>query len=274
MRPVDRVARLEADDGPPAALVELRARVGGRQPVVEEVVVRRERDRLERAGDAAIARLVERLHARVLEVLGLVHGLRLLRAVALEDLGDAEDRERLAPLGRRERHGARTAETVRAVLVDRQRHGDRPREAVLQVHRLEDRVVVGLPLEPGEGRQRPTASISRSASSRSETTSVGRFRASSRRVSAAAPSARSCTRVPPCGSIVGMVPSFRSSWSVERAYVAVAVRGRGITRAAVGSTQDTGCPAAQPFRGRSGSMAVPTRGPRCSPSFPTTRSRR
>ena len=77
--------------------------------------------------------------------------MRLLRPVPLEDLGDPKDRERLAPLGGDERHRVGAAEPVGAVLVDRQRDGDRPGQAVLEVHRLEDRVVVGLALEPREG---------------------------------------------------------------------------------------------------------------------------
>ena len=80
--------------------------------------------------------------------------MRLLRPVALEDLGDPKDRERLASLGGDERHRVGAAEPVGAVLVDGKGDGDRPGQPVLEVHRLEDRVVVGLALEPREGRER------------------------------------------------------------------------------------------------------------------------
>jgi hypothetical protein len=97
---------------------------------------------------------VERLDAGVLEVLGPEDRRRLLGSVALEDLADPKDRERLAPLGRDQRHRLGTTQPVSTVLVDRQRDRDRPRQAVLEVHRLEHRVVVGLAREPGERRER------------------------------------------------------------------------------------------------------------------------
>jgi hypothetical protein len=43
---------------------------------------------------------------------------------------------------------------VDIVVADTQHDRDRPRESVAQVHRLEDRAVVGLGLEPGKGAER------------------------------------------------------------------------------------------------------------------------
>jgi hypothetical protein len=148
---VDRVPRLEADHRSPSAPVELGARLGGRQSVRHEVVVGGQRDDFEGARDTAVAGVVERLHARVLEVLGPEDGRRLLRAVALEDLADPKNGERVASFGWDERDRVGAAEPMGAVLIDGQGDGDRPRQAALEVHRLEHRVIVGLALEPGEG---------------------------------------------------------------------------------------------------------------------------
>jgi hypothetical protein len=151
---VDRVPRLEAHHRAPPAAFELGPRLSGRLPVLDEVVVRRQRDDLEGAGDAAVAGLAECLHPGVLEVLGPEDGRRLLRAVPLEDLADPQDGEGLFTFGGDERNGVGAAQPVGAVLVDGEGHGDRPGKSVLEVHRLEHRVVVGLTLEAGERRER------------------------------------------------------------------------------------------------------------------------
>jgi hypothetical protein len=154
VRAVDRVARLEADDRLPAAARELRARLRGREPVLDEVVVRRELDHPDGPRQAVVAGVVERPHPGVLEVLGAEHRLRLGRSVALVRLGELEQRERRRTVCRGQRDRLRAADPLHVVLVRRQRDRDRPRQAVREVHRVEDRSVLALAHEARERRQR------------------------------------------------------------------------------------------------------------------------
>ena len=112
-----------------------------------------EPDRADRPGQAEVAGLVQGFHTGVLEVLGPEDAERLLLAVAFVDLGDLDDGEGLAVLLGEERDGLGAADPLHLLLVERQRDRDRPCEPVLEVHRLQDRVVVTLALEADERRQ-------------------------------------------------------------------------------------------------------------------------
>jgi hypothetical protein len=152
---VDRVPRLEADHGSPASLCERGPRLSGREPVREEVVVLGQAERANRACEAEVARLVERRHARVLELLGPIDTERLLLTIALEDLGDVDDRDRVAPLPRQKGHRVPGADPLHIVVGEGQRDRDRPGQAAGQVHRLQDGEVVGLADEPRQRGQGP-----------------------------------------------------------------------------------------------------------------------
>jgi hypothetical protein len=114
-----------------------------------------QREGANRAGEAEVARVVERLHAGVLEVLGRVDAERLLLAVALEDLGDVEDGDRVAPLPRQQGDRTPRADPLHVVVGEGQRDRDRPCQAARQVHRLQDGEVVGLADEPRQRGQGP-----------------------------------------------------------------------------------------------------------------------
>ena len=118
-----------------------------------EVVVDGERERAHRSRQAEVARFLERSHARVLEVLGPEHRERLFLTIALEDLGQVDDRERRRALGRKERHRGPRADALHVFVGERQRHRDRPGEPVREMHRVQDGQVVGLAHEPRERRQ-------------------------------------------------------------------------------------------------------------------------
>ena len=131
--------------------------------------------------------------AGVLLLVGSVDRTGLLRLVALEDLLDVAGRR----ADRRPRpEAARSASAPprrwASSSVERQRHGDRPRQPAREVHRLQDRAVVLSPLKPVSGDSAPTAIISRSDNSRSLTTIFGRLAASAVR---AAPASAPATQV-------------------------------------------------------------------------------
>src|SRR5207248_2848801 len=146
--------RLETDHAPPAALAELLPRLRRREPVGEEVVVPREVDHADRSREAVVARLVERLHARMLPIGRAEDTVRLSLSVAPERLLDGDDRERLSALGPDERNLVGAADALQVLLRERERDGDRPRQPAGEMHALEDRAVVLLSLEPGERRER------------------------------------------------------------------------------------------------------------------------
>ena len=112
-------------------------------------------ERAYRPGEAEVAGVVERLHPGVLEILGPEHAECLLLAVALEHLGDVDDRDRVRTLGGEQRDRAPGADPLHVVIGQRERDRDRPRQPVRQVHRLQDGDVVVLPHEPRQRGQRP-----------------------------------------------------------------------------------------------------------------------
>ena len=206
MRPVDRVARLEADDGAPPALAEGLAGLGGREAVVREVGVVGEREHFERTRDARVSRFEQGLHPRMLEVIRPVDRESLLGLVPLEALRDAEHRDGRCVGARGERDRGGTADPVGVGVRHAQDDGDRPGQPVRQMHRLEHRVVVGFGLEPSERAE--------GASSRSLIATLGTLAASLLRASASEPVTSRFTSVPPCGAMgatsFDMDPLFRT----------------------------------------------------------------
>ena len=106
VRAVDRVARLEADDGAPAALLELGARLRGRQAVLREVIVRRHFEYAERAAEEHVALRVDGGDAGVRLVFGAVDLARLEPLVVAELLRDLHDGEDAAGFVRERDFGA------------------------------------------------------------------------------------------------------------------------------------------------------------------------
>ena len=148
---MDRVARLEGDDPPPAALGERRLRLGRRLVAAHErLVVVGQRVHLDLAGDAALALAIDRRDARVLGVGRPVDLLGLEGEVALEDLADVEASERLAVRRREVDHIAGPA-----LEVGRERDRDRPVLPRRQAHRLTGRAPVVGAQKAAEGREAP-----------------------------------------------------------------------------------------------------------------------
>ena len=130
VRPVDRVAGLEPDHGLPATLGELGPRLGRRQPVPREVVMRGERQHLEIARETVVARVVDGLHPRVFGLVGAIDGDGFLLLVALEGAAHPQHRDRAPRPRRATTPRAAAAELVGLRLVDAQHDRDRPREPV------------------------------------------------------------------------------------------------------------------------------------------------
>ena len=147
MRPVDRVASLEPDDAPPAALGEEAARVGGVLVQLGEAGLEPLEDR-HRAGEVRALLRVELRNAGVLAVRRSEALLRLALLVVGVDLLDVEDGQRPAVLV-----GERDAVALRR-LGDGEADGKRPGQPAREPHGLDDAVVVLLAHEAGEGRER------------------------------------------------------------------------------------------------------------------------
>ena len=152
VRPVDRVAGLEGDDPLPAALVERRLRLRGRQVAAHErLLVVGKRLGLDRPGETPIALIADRRDAGVLVVGGPVDGLRLVLDVAVEDLIDGQRAEPLAVRGRELDHVADLA-----LEVGRQGDRDRPDLAGGEPHLVAHRAPIG---GAQEARERREASV-------------------------------------------------------------------------------------------------------------------
>ena len=144
---VDRVAGLEGDDPLPAALLERPARLlRGQIAAHEGVLVVGQGVGLDRAGDTAVALLVDGGDAGVGVVGGAVDLLGLAAAVALEDLLDGQPPQRLALVAGELDHVA-----DRALQVGGQGYRDRPVVARGRAHLGADAVPVLRALETGEG---------------------------------------------------------------------------------------------------------------------------
>ncbi len=115
----------------------------------------RQRDHVQLARETVVSRLVDGLHAGMLEVGGAVHARALGLAVAGERPFHAQDRQRIASVGRREGDRVGPPDELQLLVGQRQGDRDRPRQPVGQVHRLEHGAVVGLALEAGQRRERP-----------------------------------------------------------------------------------------------------------------------
>ena len=220
VRPVDRVAGLEPDDGPPAALARTSARVSrGRQ-----AVVRRSR----RAPAARAPRACRRRSSRPrrttaftpgwLEVVGPVDRRRPPCALSrLNGLGHAEHRDRLGALGRRRARRVRPdPRRCASASSTPSTTGIAQASPSARCIVVEDRVVVGLALEAGERAEgaRRRASPGRRARARS-TISFGRFAASARErvggVAAWRAGRRGCRRAARSGAMSDMTcRAFRS----------------------------------------------------------------
>ena len=146
VRAVDRVARLEADDPPPATLVEDRARLGRIECEIGKARRLPQEDR-HLAREVAAGLRVDARDTRMCLVRGSEALLGLAFGVVLVDLADREGRERRAGLvgqddgiaARRLRHG--------------ERHGKRPDRAVGELHLVDHALVVNLAHEAGERRE-------------------------------------------------------------------------------------------------------------------------
>ena len=150
---VDRVAGLEGDDPLPAALLEVGLVLGRRLVAAHEgLLVVGQRVDLDRAGDAAVALLVDRGDARVLLVGGPVDLLGLALDVALPDLLDRDPAERLAFVA-----GELDDVADLALEVGRQGDRDRPVVAAGGAHLGADALPVGGALEAGQRREAAVA---------------------------------------------------------------------------------------------------------------------
>src|SRR3989304_3286289 len=74
-------------------------------------------------------------------------------SVTLEDLLDLEDGERILAVVGDECNRVAPADPLHVVVRERKGHRDGPRDPVRKVHRLQDRAVLGLALEPRERRE-------------------------------------------------------------------------------------------------------------------------
>ncbi len=147
---MDRVPGLESDHRLPAAPGELGARLGRREAVLDEVVVCRQPQYTKLARRAEVSGLVQGLHTGVTEIPRAEDRVGLALAVAPEQTRHLQDGDRLAALLRNERDGVGSADPLRLLVGERQGDGDRPGQPGRKVHRLQDRGVVALALEPGE----------------------------------------------------------------------------------------------------------------------------
>jgi hypothetical protein len=102
---------------------------------------------------AVIAPIVQGANPRVVQILGEEDPQRLLLLVAAEDLSHLEHGEWTAAAAG-ERHGVGAPHPFHVLVREGERHGDGPGQSVGQMHRLQDRVVVLLSLEPGERGER------------------------------------------------------------------------------------------------------------------------
>ena len=154
---VHRVAGLEGDDLPPAALGELLAELGRRVAQRAIVVVQRRLQRLDLAADVDRLALVHQVaDGRVRLVVGAEDGLRFGLAVGSPDVFDVDHGEHHA-LGVAQRDLVALLELVGEFLGDVERDRHRPERAVLEPHLVADRVVVGLAHEAGERREAAVA---------------------------------------------------------------------------------------------------------------------
>lgn len=93
-------------------------------------------------------------HPRVGGILGAVDRGRLLVAVGLPDLFDAEDGQRLAALVA-EGHGPAGGQPVRELPIHVEHHRDRPQGPVAQAHPPTDALVVGAAQKSAQGGEGP-----------------------------------------------------------------------------------------------------------------------
>ena len=147
MRPVDRVAGLEADHRGPAPLGERGPGLGRGQGAGPHRPLQRRHHGLDGPGDGAGGRTQDAGHAGVVRVGGAVDQLGLGPAVALEHLGDLEHAEQLAPLAPEGEAAGVDPDRVGDAEADR----DRPQGAVGQAHRLGDRPCSLAPMKPVSG---------------------------------------------------------------------------------------------------------------------------
>ena len=147
MRPVDRIAGLEADHAPPAALGECRPRVGGVESQLRKRRGHPVEDR-DPSGQVERVLLVQPGDAGVLAVGGPEAALGLPLLVIGVGVLDVEDGEQPAVLV-----GERDAVCLRSRL-DGEADGERPRQAVREPHLLDHALVVVRAHEALERRER------------------------------------------------------------------------------------------------------------------------
>ncbi len=146
VRPVDRVARLEADDRLPAPLREGGARSLRRQDVVPELVrVLRKVHSAHRTRHAAGSLGHQGRDAGVRRIRRAVDVARLLLEVALEGLLDGQNAQE-TPVGAVQRQLV----AVRGVHAGRERDGDAPWQTVGEAHLVHDALPVVGALEAAQ----------------------------------------------------------------------------------------------------------------------------
>src|SRR5437867_4262721 len=149
MRPVHRVSSLKADDGAPLALGEGGSRLCGRQAILREVIVPRERQHTHRPTEQHVTLSVNRREPRVHLVVSPIHLTALEPLVVPKLLLDLHDSEHAAGLVRK----CDLAPLVYAVLLfgcDSQRDWHRPGKTRGQVHIADHSTVVPLSHEAVE----------------------------------------------------------------------------------------------------------------------------
>ena len=159
---VHRIAGLEGDDLPPAALGELLAELGRRVAERFVVVVQRQLQALDAAADVHRLALVHQVADG--RVLGARRCRRRRSASAsrsgVPDVLDVDHGEHHA-LGIAERDLIARLELVGELLGDVERDRHRPERAVREPHLVADRFVVGLAHEAGERREAAVAQAAR-----------------------------------------------------------------------------------------------------------------
>jgi hypothetical protein len=178
VRAVQRVARLEGDDAAPAELAEIGAQLVRRVAAGAEIVMRRRLDAGDRPAEIDRARVVVQVvDRRMRDVVGAEDLLRLARLVRRPLVGDREDGEDHA-LGVAERDVLAGFDRVGEGLGHVQRDRHRPERAIGQPHRVDDAVVIGLPMNPFSGLKPPFIRSSRSQIWRGVRSQDGRSAAS------------------------------------------------------------------------------------------------
>jgi hypothetical protein len=177
MGTVHGVAGLEGDDAGPAAVRELRAQCGGREPERREIVVTGPRQTVDDAAEVVLAGAVEEMgHTGMGPARRAVDALRFLLAVGPEHVAYVEEREghafRVAQ-GHRAPRPQRAHERLRHVQHDR----NRPEGTAGQAHGTTDGLVIRASEEAAQRREPSVEERSRSHSCRGVRSQEGDSRA-------------------------------------------------------------------------------------------------